>query len=118
MTFDSVSAAARALARCHSCGHVEPVKKRHPPPTPPAVAGLRFKLIAKQAGGLGPGAVIIYKGISVGKLETRVCSFGAKFRSLDIGAIGKRHGPQIINPQQLRNDFQVTVDEILWKIGL
>jgi paraquat-inducible protein B len=43
-----------------------------PPPTPPGVPGLRFKLIAAQAGGLGPGAAIIYKGITVGKLETRV----------------------------------------------
>ena len=44
----------------------------NPPPTPPGVPGLRFKLIAKQAGGLGVGAAIIYKGIVVGMLETRV----------------------------------------------
>jgi len=44
----------------------------NPPPTPPGIPGLRFKLIAKAAGGLGPGASIIYKGISVGLLETRV----------------------------------------------
>jgi paraquat-inducible protein B len=44
----------------------------NPPPTPPGVPGLRFKLVAKQAGGLGPGAAIIYRGISVGLLETRV----------------------------------------------
>ena len=44
----------------------------NPPPTPPGVPGLRFKLIAEQAGGLGPGASIIYKGITVGMLETRV----------------------------------------------
>jgi paraquat-inducible protein B len=43
----------------------------NPPPTPPGIPGLRFKLIAKRAGGLGPGASIIYKGISVGLLETR-----------------------------------------------
>ena len=44
----------------------------NPPPTPPGVPGVRFKLIADQAGGLGPGSAIIYKGIEVGKLETRV----------------------------------------------
>jgi paraquat-inducible protein B len=44
----------------------------NPPPTPPGVPGLRFKLIAAQASGLGPGASIIYKGITVGLLETRV----------------------------------------------
>jgi paraquat-inducible protein B len=44
----------------------------NPPTTPPGVPGLRFKLIADQAGGLGPGALITYKGNAVGKLETRV----------------------------------------------
>lgn len=44
----------------------------NPPPTPPGVPGVRIKLIAEQAGGLGPGASIVYKGITVGKLETRV----------------------------------------------
>ena len=42
-----------------------------PPATPPGVPGLRFKLVAAQAGGLGPGASIIFKGITVGMLETR-----------------------------------------------
>jgi paraquat-inducible protein B len=44
----------------------------NPPPTPPGVPGIHFKLVAEQAGGLGPGASIVYKGINVGKLETRV----------------------------------------------
>jgi paraquat-inducible protein B len=44
----------------------------NPPATPPGVPGLRFKLIAEQAGGLGPGTSIVYKGITVGKLDTRV----------------------------------------------
>jgi paraquat-inducible protein B len=43
----------------------------NPPATPPGVPGIRFKLIAAQAGGLGIGTSIIYKGITVGKLETR-----------------------------------------------
>lgn len=43
----------------------------NPPPTPPGVPGIHFKLIADQAGGLGPGAPIVYKGIQVGKLESR-----------------------------------------------
>jgi paraquat-inducible protein B len=43
----------------------------NPPPTPPGVPGLHFKLLADQAGGLGPGAPIIYKGINIGKLEAR-----------------------------------------------
>jgi len=43
----------------------------NPPPTPPGVPGVRFKLVADQAGGLGIGTPIIYKGINVGKLESR-----------------------------------------------
>jgi len=43
----------------------------NPPPTPPGVPGIHFKLTAAEAGGLGPGAPIMYKGIQVGKLESR-----------------------------------------------
>jgi paraquat-inducible protein B len=43
----------------------------NPPATPPGVPGIHFKLVADQAGGLGIGAPIIYKGIQIGKLETR-----------------------------------------------
>lgn len=43
----------------------------NPPPTPPGVPGVRFKLMAADAGGLGAGTPIIYKGITVGRLEAR-----------------------------------------------
>ena len=43
----------------------------NPPPSPPGTPGVHFKLIADQAGGLGPGAPIVYKGIHIGKIETR-----------------------------------------------
>ena len=43
----------------------------NPPVTPPGVPGLHIRLLAGTAGGLGPGASIIYKGIDVGKIETR-----------------------------------------------
>ena len=43
----------------------------NPPVTPPGVPGLRLRLVADAAGSLGPGASIIYKGIDVGKIETR-----------------------------------------------
>ena len=43
----------------------------NPPVTPPGVPGLHIRLTADTAGGLGPGASIIYKGIDVGKIETR-----------------------------------------------
>lgn len=44
----------------------------NPPVTPPGVPGLHIRLTAQSAGGLGPGASITYKGITVGKIETRV----------------------------------------------
>jgi paraquat-inducible protein B len=69
----------------------------NPPPTPPGIPGLRFKLIAKQAGGLGPGASIIYKGISVGLLESRVfrpetetVEFNAFIEEAYAGLVGER----------------------------
>ena len=43
----------------------------NPPVTPPGVPGLRLKLVAEQAGGVNPGSSIIYKGLSIGKIETR-----------------------------------------------
>ena len=44
----------------------------NPPVTPPGVPGLRLKLTASEAGGIGPGTNIIYKGITVGRIESRV----------------------------------------------
>ena len=43
-----------------------------PPITPPGVPGLHIQLTSEAASGLGPGAGITYKGINVGKIESRV----------------------------------------------
>ena len=56
---------------------IKQTERRHfvglenPPVTPPGVPGLHLKLIAEQAGGVNPGSSIIYKGLGVGKIETR-----------------------------------------------
>ena len=56
---------------------IKKTERRHfvglenPPVTPPGVPGLHLKLIAEHAGGVNPGSSIIYKGISIGKIETR-----------------------------------------------
>lgn len=42
-----------------------------PPVTPKGVPGLHIKLIAEEAGGIDPGSPITYKGLGVGKIETR-----------------------------------------------
>jgi len=69
----------------------------NPPPTPPGVPGIRFKLVADQAGGLGPGSPIIYKGITIGKLETRTfhtepaeVEFDAFIDAADAGLVNEK----------------------------
>ena len=42
-----------------------------PPVTPPGVPGLRVQLTSEAASSLGPGSGITYKGINVGKIESR-----------------------------------------------
>ncbi|MDQ6809936.1 MAG: MlaD family protein [Verrucomicrobiota bacterium] len=43
-----------------------------PPVTPKGVPGLHVTLHAEEAGGIGPGTAILYKGLSAGQIETRV----------------------------------------------
>jgi len=43
-----------------------------PPITSAGVPGLRIKLVADEAGGIEPGSPITYKGLSAGKIETRI----------------------------------------------
>lgn len=59
MTFDSASAAARALARCHSCGHVEPVKTGHCSRCH-ATLHLRKPASLQRTAALTIGAAILY----------------------------------------------------------
>ena len=56
----------------------------NPPVTPPGVPGLHFTLISETAGGLNPGSSIIYKGVSVGSIETRV--FHPETGQMEFGA--------------------------------
>jgi len=59
MIFDSASAAARALARCHSCGLVEPVKAGHCPRCG-ASLHLRKPASLQRTVALTIGAAILY----------------------------------------------------------
>ncbi len=69
----------------------------NPPPTPPGVPGIRFKLVAQQAGGVGSGTSIIYKGISVGKLETRV--FHPEVGEVEFNAFIEGQYARLVNEQ-------------------
>ena len=42
-----------------------------PPVTPQGVPGLRITLVAEEAGSLGPGSPITFRGINAGRIETR-----------------------------------------------
>ncbi|MEO8438590.1 MAG: MlaD family protein, partial [Spartobacteria bacterium] len=44
----------------------------NPPVTPKGVPGLHITLFTDEAGSIGPGAPILYKGLNAGKIETRV----------------------------------------------
>lgn len=44
----------------------------NPPVTPKGVPGLHITLFTDEAGSIGPGAPILYKGLSAGKIETRI----------------------------------------------
>lgn len=56
----------------------------NPPVTPPGVPGLRMVLTAQTAGGIGPGTSITYKGIPVGKIESR--TFHPETGAMEFGA--------------------------------
>ena len=43
-----------------------------PPVTPKGVPGLRVTLFTDEAGGIAPGTSITYKGLSAGRIETRI----------------------------------------------
>ncbi len=43
-----------------------------PPVTPKGVPGLRITLFTDEAGGVSPGTQIVYKGLTAGRIETRV----------------------------------------------
>ncbi len=55
-----------------------------PPVTPPGVPGLRLLLTAESAGGVGPGTSILYKGLPVGKIESR--TYHPETGRMDFGA--------------------------------
>ncbi len=43
-----------------------------PPVTPQGVPGLHVTLVTDEAGGIAPGTAITYKGLSAGRIETRI----------------------------------------------
>ncbi len=69
----------------------------NPPVTPPGVPGLHLKLTASEAGGIGPGTGIIYKGITVGSIESRV--FHPDTGQVEFGAFVQGDYGRLIDPR-------------------
>ncbi len=68
-----------------------------PPVTPRGVPGLHFRLMSNNAGGLDPGSPILYKGLSAGKLETRV--FHPETGQVEFGAFIQAEFAHLVRPQ-------------------
>lgn len=68
-----------------------------PPVTPPGVPGLRLLLTSESAGGVGPGTSITYKGITVGKIESRV--YHPETGSMEFGAFINVAYANLIDPK-------------------
>ncbi len=56
----------------------------NPPVTPQGVPGLHVTLVADTAGSLGPGSAVSYKGIKVGRIESR--TFSSAHQRVEFGA--------------------------------
>lgn len=56
----------------------------NPPVTPKGVPGLHITFFTDEAGSIGPGAPILYKGLSAGKIETRI--FHSENGKVEFGA--------------------------------
>ncbi len=56
----------------------------NPPVTPKGVPGLHITLFTDEAGSIGPGAPILYKGLGAGKIETRI--FHSENGKVEFGA--------------------------------
>jgi paraquat-inducible protein B len=56
----------------------------NPPVTPQGVPGLHVTLVADTAGSLSPGSAVLYKGIRVGRIETRI--FNPEKKRVEFGA--------------------------------
>ena len=55
-----------------STGRRDFIGLEQPPVTPKGVPGLHVTLFTDEAGGVGPGTAITYKGLSAGRIESRV----------------------------------------------
>ncbi|MES2569651.1 MAG: intermembrane transport protein PqiB [Verrucomicrobiota bacterium] len=67
----------------------------NPPVTPQGVPGLHITLVADEGGSLGPGSAISYKGLKVGKIESRI--FNAAKGRVEFGAFIEGSYGKLVN---------------------
>ncbi len=81
----------------------------NPPVTPQGVPGLHVTLVADSAGSLGPGSALYYKGIKVGRIESR--DFNARDRRVEFGAfIQGEFGALVTNRTRFWNVSGIELD--------
>lgn len=81
----------------------------NPPVTPAGVPGLHVTLVSDTAGSLGPGSAILYKGIKVGRIESR--TFDDVARRVDFGAfIDEPYGELVTQRTRFWNVSGIDLD--------
>ncbi len=81
----------------------------NPPVTPQGVPGLHVTLVADTAGSLGPGSAVSYKGIKVGRIESR--KFSTENQRVEFGAfIQAPYGPLVTDRSRFWNVSGIDLD--------
>jgi paraquat-inducible protein B len=91
-----------------------------PPVTPQGVPGLHITLVADEAGSIGPGSSVSYKGINVGRIESQI--FNPKNGRVEFGAfIGGEFGKLVTSHSRFWNvsgiDLDVSADGVHLRTG-
>lgn len=73
------------------------VGTEQPPATPKGVPGLHITLVAEEAGGIGPGSPILYKGLSAGQIEKR--TFHPETGQVEFTAFIQAEFAKLVRPQ-------------------
>lgn len=92
----------------------------HPPATPQGIPGLRVILAANEAGSLGPGSPVVYRGLTVGRIESR--DFDASTGQITFGVfVEDEYAALVTDRAKFWNvsgiDFEVDADGVRLRTG-
>lgn len=69
----------------------------NPPVTPLGVPGLHITLVADQAGSVGPGSAVVYKGLKAGRIETQ--AFNPDNGRVEFGVFIEEEFSRLVTPR-------------------